>query len=133
MRPFQNLRTQQRATCAGFTLIEIMLVVGIITVLMGSAIFMLTGNLEYAKITRAETDVSSLSGQVQTYELRFGSIPDSLKALTTSKPRLLEEVPKDPWGKEYGIKKDATSTKRFRIVSTGPDQAEGGGDDILSK
>jgi len=38
-----------RTVPAGFTLIEIMLVVGIITVLMGSAIFMLTGNLEFAK------------------------------------------------------------------------------------
>jgi len=117
----------------GFTLIEIMLVVGIITVLMGSAIFMLTGNLDYAKITRAESDVSSLSGQVQTYELRFGSIPDSLQALTTCKPRLLEEVPKDPWGKEYRIKKDSTSTKRFRIYSSGPDRVDGGEDDIQSK
>ena len=40
-RPFISM-----AASAGFTLIEIMLVVGIITVLMGSAIFMLTGNLE---------------------------------------------------------------------------------------
>lgn len=130
--PTYSLR---RTAPAGFTLIEIMLVVGIITVLMGSAIFMLTGNLDYARITRAEADVSSLSGQVQTYELRFGPLSPSqgLKALTTCKPRLLEEVPKDPWGQEYGIKYDSASSKGFRIYSKGPDRVEGGGDDIFSK
>ena len=77
MRPFQNLRSQQRATCAGFTLIEIMLVVGIITVLMGSAIFMLTGNLEFAKEQRARGDINAIVTQVRMFEMKSGGVPRS--------------------------------------------------------
>ena len=62
------------AASAGFTLIEIMLVVGIITVLMGSAIFMLTGNLEFAKEQRARGDLQALSTQTRLYEMKNGGV-----------------------------------------------------------
>lgn len=118
----------------GFTLIEIMLVVGIITVLMGSAIFMLTGNLEFAKEKRAEGDMQALSTQIRLYEMknsgkRLGS--GGLQALVDQK--LLERLPLDPWGNSYGYKPDSTSPKGFFLYSFGPDGKDdgGGGDDIV--
>ncbi|MEY5063377.1 MAG: type secretion system major pseudopilin GspG [Verrucomicrobiota bacterium] len=117
----------------GFTLIEIMLVVGIITVLMGSAIFMLTGNLEFAKEKRAEGDMQALATQVRLYEMknsgrRLGS--GGLQALVDQK--LLESLPLDPWGNGYGYKADSSAPKGFVLYSFGPDGKDdgGGGDDI---
>ena len=136
MKP--NCWKQRRfARTAGFTLIEIMLVVGIITVLMGSAIFMLTGNLEFAKEQRARGDLQIIT-QVRMYEMKNGGVPlaqsAGLQALVGT-GKGFEELPKDPWGQEYKYKVDASSAKGFRVYSTGPDRKDDGGkgDDISSK
>ena len=134
----KNLGNYRLAHGAGFTLIEIMLVVGIITVLMGSAIFMLTGNLEFAKEQRARGDLQAIITQVRMYEMKNGgvSLPQSsgLKALVGT-GKGFEEEPKDPWGQEYKYKIDSASSKGFRVYSTGPDRKDdsGKGDDISSK
>ncbi len=137
MKP--NCWKQRRfARTAGFTLIEIMLVVGIITVLMGSAIFMLTGNLEFAKEQRARGDLQAIITQVRMYEMKSGGVPLSqsagLQALVGA-GKGFEELPKDPWGQDYKYKVDASSMKGFRVYSTGPDRKDDGGkgDDISSK
>ena len=137
MKP--NCWKQRRfARTAGFTLIEIMLVVGIITVLMGSAIFMLTGNLEFAKEQRARGDLQAIITQVRMYEMKSGGVPLSqsagLQALVGA-GKGFEALPKDPCGQDYKYKVDASSMKGFRVYSTGPDRKDDGGkgDDISSK
>jgi len=130
MKSFR-LRNRSR----GFTLIEIMLVVGIITVLMGSAIFMLTGNLEFAKEQRARGDIQAIFTQVQMHEMRSGGVPlqesEGLAALV-GKGKGFAELPKDPWGEAYVYKIDNAAPKGFRVYSKGPDRQDnnGGGDDI---
>lgn len=127
-----------RPTAGGFTLIEIMLVVGIITVLMGSAIFMLTGNLEFAKEQRARGDIQAIVTQVRMFEMKSGGVPLSqsqgLQALV-GKGKGFEELPKDPWGEDYVYKVDGSSAKGFKVYSKGPDRQDnnGGGDDVASK
>ena len=138
MKPRQNLRSRHRSGAAGFTLIEIMLVVGIITVLMGSAIFMLTGNLEFAKEQRARGDINAIVTQVRMFEMKSGGVPLSqsqgLQALV-GKGKGFEELPKDPWGEYYQYKVDSSSAKGFKVYSKGPDRQDnsGGGDDVTSK
>jgi general secretion pathway protein G len=113
-----------------------MLVVGIITVLMGSAIYMLTGNLEFAKEQRARGDLQAIITQVRMYEMKNGGVPLSesagLKALVGT-GKGFEELPKDPWGQDYQYKVDSASAKGFRVFSKGPDRNPGSADDISSK
>ncbi|MCX6936163.1 MAG: type II secretion system protein GspG [Verrucomicrobia bacterium] len=125
------------STMAGFTLIEIMLVVGIITVLMGSAIFMLTGNLEFAKEQRTRGDLQAIITQVRMFEMKSGGVQltesQGLQALV-GKGKGFEQMHKDPWGQDYKYKTDASSAKGFRVYSMGPDRKDdaGKGDDISS-
>lgn len=128
---------------AGYTLFEIMLVLGIIAVLVGSAIYLLVGNIDVARESRVEADIQSISTQLRVYEmqnLRPPTTQQGLQALVTRPggdppPRrwrqLLERVPLDPWGEEYVYywpgKKNADG---FDLFSKGPDRQEGGGDDI---
>jgi general secretion pathway protein G len=128
---------------AGYTLFEIMLVLGIIAVLVGSAIYLLVGNIDVARESRVEADIQSISTQLRVYEMQNLRPPTSdqgLKALVTRPggdppPRrwkqLLERVPVDPWGEEYVYywpgKKNAAG---FDLFSKGADRQEGGGDDI---
>jgi len=138
-----NFPAKRRRREAGYTLFEIMLVMGIIAVLVGSAIYLLVGNIDVARESRVEADLQAISTQLRVYEmqnLRLPSTEQGLKALVTRPsiepvPRrwrqLLEEVPIDPWGEEYVYyypgKKNPQS---FDLFSKGPDRQEGGGDDI---
>ena len=111
-----SLRTSNKATRlreAGYTLLEIMLVLGIIAVLLGSAIYSLVGNLDVAKEQRVESDIQAISMQLRTYEMlnyRMPTTEQGLAALVQPpsadpKPQrwkqLLEKVPLDPWGNPY--------------------------------
>jgi general secretion pathway protein G len=64
----RNIR-KTRFSQSGYTLFEIMLVLGIIAVLVGSAIYMLVGNIDVAKEQRVDSDVEAISMQLRTYEM----------------------------------------------------------------
>ncbi len=127
---------------AGYTLFEIMLVLGIIAVLVGSAIYLLVGNLDVAKEARVDADIQSISTQLRVYEMRNLKPPTSeqgLEALVTrpggDAPRrwtqLLSEIPLDPWGTPYKYYwPGRKNPKGFDLFSFGPDRQEGTEDDI---
>ena len=97
----------------GFTLLEIMLVVTIIALLLGTAIYKLTGNVEYARDTRVRADIQGINTQLKLYESMNGFFPTTdqgLQALvvqpdTDPRPtrwyQLYKEMPKDPWQNNY--------------------------------
>lgn len=128
---------KSRRSHAGYTLFEIMLVLSIIAVLVGSAIVLLTGNLEMAKEQRVESDIQAISMQLRTYEtLNFKrpSTAQGLKALVERpsgepKPRkwrqFLKEIPLDPWGNEYVYRSPGKNNPQgFDLYSLGPDSVE---------
>lgn len=102
-----------RTNQSGFTLLEIMLVVTIIALLLGAAIYKLGGNVEYARATRVAADMQGINTQLKLYESMNGFMPSTeqgLKALVqqpSTEPRptrwyqLYKELPKDPWNNEY--------------------------------
>lgn len=127
----------------GFTLIEIVIVLTIISILASGAIYMLKGNVDVAQETRVEGDIQSIATQIQLYEARNMRPPTTeqgIKALVekpTTEPlperwtQLLEEVPKDPWGQDYKYRYPATKSKKsYDLYSVGKDGVEGNEDDI---
>ena len=92
---------KRRFSQSGYTLFEIMLVLGIIAVLVGSAIYMLVGNIDVAKEQRVDSDVEAISMQLRTYEMlnyRMPSTEQGLKALVnqpTTEPRPREYLPRE--------------------------------------
>ncbi len=133
-------RTLRRA---GFTLIEIVIVLTIISILAAGSIYMLKGNVDVAKETRVESDIQNIMTQLQLYEARNMRSPTTeqgLKALVekpSTEPlpekwtQLLEAVPKDPWGQEYKYRYPAQKSKKpYDVYSAGKDGADGTEDDI---
>ena len=120
-----------------------MLVVVIISLLLGAAIYNMGGNVETARKVRVQADISSIKTQLKLYNGLNGFYPTTqqgLKALVaqpTSEPRprqwsqSFEQVPRDPWGNEYNFtcpgKHNANS---FDLFSSGPDLQPGTADDI---
>ena len=141
--PLRPLARRVRRSSGGFTLIEIMLVVGIITVLMGAAIYHLAGNLEQAKIVVAEGDIQTVAAQLKSYESFAGFLPSNeqgLKALierptTAPQPerwtQMLQSLPTDPWKQPYVYRYPGRKNPRsFDLYSLGPDKQDGTGDEI---
>jgi len=134
IEPFRNVRSAARA---GFTLIEIMLVVGIITVITGAAIYLMAGNVDFAKEQRVYTDIQAISTQLKLYEIQNYAPPSTSQGLEAlvKKPssppvpprwrQLMKSVPLDPWGQPYQYaypgKKNADG---FDVFSLGPDRKE---------
>jgi general secretion pathway protein G len=127
---------KSRFSQSGYTLFEIMLVLGIIAVLVGSAIYMLVGNIDVAKEQRVDSDIEAISMQLRTYEMlnyRMPTTEQGLKALVnqpTTEPRprrwkqLMKTVPIDPWGNEYVYRNPGKGGAAFDIYSLGPDGKE---------
>src|SRR6187399_2854756 len=98
---------------SGFTLLEIMLVVAIIGVLLAAAIYKMAPALDVAKGMRVKADIQSIRTSLLSYNGSNGFYPSSeqgLQALVTrpgSEPaptswrRLMDDLPKDPWGSNY--------------------------------
>lgn len=127
----------------GFTLIELMLVVIIISVLVAMALPRLTGRSEEARIKVAKADIEvNIPTALKLYELDNGVFPatqEGLDALVSVPPSsrnwkgpYLEKRPFDPWGKEYRYKSPGTHrTYDYDLYSLGRDGVESE-DDVVN-
>jgi len=131
---------------AGFTLLEMVIVLGIIAMILGGAIFAMKGIQDAAKLKQVDADFSSYGNGLAAYKLNAGTFPTTqqgLKALvekpsTTPVPRrwvqIMDKVGLDPWGSEYGYKFPGKKRANdFEMTSKGPDGMENTGDDISSQ
>lgn len=132
----QKFRQRQRT--GGFTLVELVIVLTIIAILMGSGIYMLTGFIDDAKYQKVDSDIKALDLALQSYERNNYFKPPTqeqgLRALVerpTSDPQperwraYLEEPVMDPWGNEYQYRYPAKmSKKKYDIYSLGEDGME---------
>lgn len=127
---------------AGFTLVEIMVVMGIIAVLAGLAINKIVGNVEAAKMQAVDADITTISTQLKTYEMMnlfYPTTQQGIQALMTRPtaepvPRrwiqLMDQVPLDPWHRVYLYRYPGTKNPRgFDLYSQGPN-LEDPSDDI---
>ena len=116
---------------AGFTLIEILVVVAILGILGTIAVQQVTGRVAEARITAAEQGVQSLHEACTTYYIQKKKMPTSLDQLLEGKDSILESDKGlyDPWDNKYEME---VKGKRVVIISCGEDGIKGTEDDIRS-
>ena len=92
----ESLSLQRRA---GFTFLEVMIVVMIIGILAAMAVPGLAGAADAAKEARIRSDLQTIGSAVELYHVQHGAYPDSLDVLAESgngKEGYLKSVPESP-------------------------------------
>jgi general secretion pathway protein G len=133
----------RRRTRGAFTLIEMLIVLSIIALLVGMAIYNLTGVNEGAKEQKVQADLLAFKELLAAYELQNGNLPTTeqgIKALwtrPTDEPvpphwrALLEKETLDPWGHPYQyLYPGKHNPERYDVWSMGPDGQTDTADDI---
>lgn len=130
----KELKKIARKAKQGFTLIEIMVVVGIIGLLIAVLIPNVTGKMDEARIASARVQIKNVEEALLSYSMKHGGkYPDSLEALTEEtedEDALLQGGIEDPWGTPIQFEK--RGRKRPKITSAGPDGEFGTEDDIVN-
>ena len=138
-----RLMRQPLRSSAGFTFIEIMVVVAILAILAALVVPRIMGRTDDAKRTAAKVQIRNIEGALQLYKLDNGVYPTTeqgLKALI-EKPSVgvvpkkwkiggyLPKLPEDPWGNPY---KYVSPVQRgdqkidYEVTSLGTDGEVGG-------
>ena len=126
----------RHAARAGFTLIEVLLVVAILGILAGVVVVNLSGRQEKAMIQSTRASIGAISTAIDLYEVDTGRFPSSLGSLVNDDgspnwngPYLRGGLPKDAWGMEFAYSQQGST---YKVISGGPDMSIGGSDDITS-
>ena len=131
---------------AGFTLLEMVIVLGIIAMIMGGAIFVMKNISDSGAITVVDGDFASIDNALQAYRNNAGNFPSGQQGLMalvekpSSSPRprrwiqIMDQLPKDPWGNEYVYKYPGSKNRsRPELICYGKDGLEGTEDDMSSQ
>lgn len=120
-------------TQSGFSLMEILIVVGIIAAIMAFAAGQIFGGRDQANVRLAATQLESLAAKVEQYRMDTGQIPSSLDALVSNPGvsgwlgpyvRKAEDL-QDPWKRAIQIRTPGANGE-FELVSFGSDGQPGG-------
>lgn len=125
----------------GFTLIEIMLVVVIISILVTVVLPRLTGRTEQARVSSVRLQIETIGMALDAFELDNGRYPataEGMQSLRTNPsnmkkwngPYLKKDIPEDPWGNPFVYACPGTHNNDYDLYSFGPNGTEGGGDDL---
>lgn len=126
---------------AGFSFIELMVVVIILGILAGAIVPRYMDKADKAKVVKAKVDIAAIETSLKMYKLDNGFYPTTEQGLlaliekptTDPVPRSWNEngyleksrVPKDPWGNEYVYLCPGVHGS-FDLISYGADYESGG-------
>jgi general secretion pathway protein G len=116
---------------AGFTLIEVMVVVVILGILAAIIVPKVMSRPEQARIVKVKQDILAIQSALDLYKLDSGLYPTTDQGLQSlaNKPSTqpiprnwkadgyLQDVPMDPWGHAYQY---VNNNEKLRIFSYGP-------------
>jgi len=129
-----SIKFQQR----GFSLLEVMAVIAIISIMLGGLATVLSGNDDKARVAKAKQDIMALSQALDMFKLdnrRYPSADQGLDALVNAPSGAdnwapdgyMRALKPDPWGNDYQYVYPGTNG-RYDLFSLGADGIEGGQD-----
>ncbi len=140
----KNTHRSHRLTRSGFTMVELLLVLVILATLAAIVVPKFTGRSKQARITAAQTEISSVEVALDAFEVDNGYYPQGSDALLQlverpadnpnwRGPYLKKAVTNDPWGNPYIFESPGRyNVDGYDLYSMGPDGKVGGDDDITN-
>jgi len=139
--PNNKLKQKRRLRAGGFTLVEMLLVLVILATLAAIVIPKFAGRSQQAKVTAAQSQISSIEMALDAFEVDNGYYPKTgalnelldqpANAPNWKGPYLKKGIPMDPWGNSYSYdypgKHNPTG---YDLASPGPDGRPNTEDDI---
>lgn len=137
---FHRSHNRNSKPAAGFTMIELIVVLAIISVLAGVVTLTVVGRQDKARVDAAKTQINALRSAVDVYRVDNGMIPtmqQGLQALVEkpatppipanyAREGYLRRLPLDPWGFDYIYRVPGTRNAAYEIISYGSDGQPGG-------
>lgn len=126
-------KTISRYHAAGFSLIELLVVLVILGLLAGLVVPNIMGKTEGAKVSTAKAAVNQIAMNIDNFYLDNGRAPDNLRDLVSAPgdaerwngPYIKESLLKDPWGREYAYRFPGEHGD-YDVMSYGADGTAGG-------
>jgi len=112
----------------GFTIIELLIVIAVISILIGIALPRFKGMQEEGNIARAKGELRTLQTAVESYYIHNNNAYPATgsaalqTALAAATPNIINYVPTDPFGgtADYVYVMGGTNSKFYIIYSVGP-------------
>jgi general secretion pathway protein G len=114
-----NFRRQSRA---GFTVIELMMVVLIIAILIALVVSLSAIGGRRTDHARGVRDMEKIKVWLEEQRVDSGRYPDTIAGYSGEK--------NDPWGRPYIYEVESTKKLTFKLWSNGPDGAANTGDEL---
>ena len=123
---------RSRRHAAGFSLIEIAIVVVLIGGVMALVANSVMGSKDRANVRLADTQLTTLAGKIDQFRADTGRLPEALDQMVTSPglagwlgPYAKAEELRDPWGTAIEYRRPGANGP-FELVSLGADGVAGG-------
>lgn len=135
-----NALQTRRDTDGGFTLVELLVVLVILSLIMGLVAPRVLGYLSDARVRSAKLQIDSLSAALDLFYLDAGRYPSQSEGLSVlvKRPSSVQSwngpylkqtaLPDDPWGHPYQYRVPGQKGP-YAIVSLGSDGRDGGSND----
>lgn len=108
---------------AGFTLVELMVVIAIIAILATIVGVNVFRNIDESNQTAAKAQIRVFKNALVSYKLKHKKFPQSLDELASGGFLESKTVPADPWGNPYVYRAEGAA---YTIMSYGADGRPGG-------
>lgn len=119
-----NPPAPQRA--AGFTLIEVLVVVVILGILAAIIVPNLMEKPGQARVTKAKADIRAVESALNMYRLDRHVYPTTDEGLESLVPTYLPRAPMDPWDRPYQYLSPGAQGGDFDLYTLGRDGQQGG-------
>lgn len=126
------MNRNRNSSRAGFSLMEMTLVLVIMGVLMAIALPYVLGQGEKAKRKATFASMDNVANALTNYNLDHSSYPTTLGALTATKPPYLDprKPPKDGWTREFAYQVPGINEHPYELLSAGADGKFNSPDDL---
>jgi general secretion pathway protein G len=129
-----------RSSSAGFTLLELLVVIVIIGLLAAFVAPKYFGQIGRSKTQIAKAQIESFDKALDQYRIDTGHYPAGEAGLVAlfvqpanegnwHGPYLKKGIPMDPWGNAYVYKMPGSEGREYELISYGGDGQQGGSDE----